>query len=147
MFGGHFEVVKYLLPIFGPSKFDFDSRAQTCLHKAAKEGHSKILRFLIEEQGFDPNLTDQVSIVYMFTFIALVANSVFHANFILARYSDAAMLPHCVHNVSSLLRAIGVIGLEYPTHCCTHSPNVCRMTWTASCWLVPMGGWGLCRSW
>ena len=61
--------------------------------------------------------------------------------------SDAAMLPHCVHNVSSLLHAIGVIGLEYPTHCCTHSPNVCRMTWTASCWLVPMGGWGLCRSW
>ena len=52
-----------------------------------------------------------------------------------------------LHNVSSLLRTIEVIGLEYPTHCCTHSPNVCRMTWTASCWLVPMGGWGLCRSW
>ena len=82
MCGGHFEVVKYLLPIFGPSKFDFDNRAQTCLHKAAKEGHTKILRFLIEEQGFDPNLTDQVCVVYMFTFIPLVANSVFHANFI-----------------------------------------------------------------
>ena len=60
MCGGHFEVVKYLLPIFGPSKFDFDNRAQTCLHMAAREGHPKILRFLIEEQGFDPNLTDQV---------------------------------------------------------------------------------------
>ena len=51
-----------------------------------------------------------------------------------------------LHNVVNPA-TIGVIGLEYPTHCCTHSPNVCRMTWTASCWLVPMGGWGLCRSW
>ena len=58
--GGHFAVVKYLLPIFGPSKFDFDNHAQTCLHKAARDGYPKILRLLIEEHGFDPSLTDQV---------------------------------------------------------------------------------------
>jgi len=60
--------------------------------------------------------------------------------------SDAAMSPCCLHNAVNTA-TIGVIGLEYLTHCCTHSPNVCRMTWTASCWLVPMGGWRLCRSW
>ena len=59
--GGHFEVVKYLLPMFGPCKFDFDNLAQTCLHKAAREGHPKILRFLIEEHEFDPSLRDQVT--------------------------------------------------------------------------------------
>ena len=60
--GGHFDIVKYLLPLFGDNKFDFDDRAQTCLHKAAREGHPKILRYLIEEHGFDPSLTDQVFI-------------------------------------------------------------------------------------
>ena len=61
VYGGHFEVLKYLLPKFGPCKFDFDNLAQTCLHKAAIEGHPKILRFLIEEHEFDPSLTDQVT--------------------------------------------------------------------------------------
>ena len=54
--------MKYLLPKFGDRKFDFDNRAHTCLHKAAREGYPKILRFLIEEHGFDPSLRDLVQL-------------------------------------------------------------------------------------
>ena len=55
------EVVKYLMPKFGESKFDLDNLAQSCLHKAVKEGHPKVVRYLIEEGGFDPSLRDMVS--------------------------------------------------------------------------------------
>ena len=78
--GGHFEVVKYLLPMFGPCKFDFDNLAQTCLHKAAREGHPKILRFLIEEHGFDPSLRDQVTAdlkMCQFSLVQLVMEKTF----------------------------------------------------------------------
>ena len=58
--GGHLEIVKYLMPIFGDSKFDMDNLAQSCLHKAVKEGHPKVVRYLIEEGGLDPSLRDKV---------------------------------------------------------------------------------------
>ena len=58
--GGHLEIVKYLMPKFGDSRFDLDNRAQNCLHKAVKEGHLKVVRYLIEEGGFDPSLRDEV---------------------------------------------------------------------------------------
>ena len=58
--GGHLEVVKYLMPKFGESKFDMDSLAQNCLHKAVWEGHPKVVQYLIEEEGFDPSLRDKV---------------------------------------------------------------------------------------
>ena len=54
------EIVKYLMPKFGESRFDLDSRAQSCLHKAVKEGHPKVVRYLIEEGGLDPSLRDEV---------------------------------------------------------------------------------------
>ena len=34
--GGHLEVVKYLMPKFGDSRFDLDNDAQSCLHKAVR---------------------------------------------------------------------------------------------------------------
>ena len=48
------------MPKFGDNKFDLDNLAQSCLHKAVKEGHPKVVRYLIEEGGFDPNLRDMV---------------------------------------------------------------------------------------
>ena len=63
--------MKYLLPKFGDRKFDFDKRAHTCLHKAAREGYPKILRLLIEEHGFDPSLRDLVQLLAA-TFILLM---------------------------------------------------------------------------
>ena len=59
--GGHLEIVKYLMLIFGESRFELDQGAQSCLHKAVKEGHPKVVRYLIEEGGFDPSLRDKVS--------------------------------------------------------------------------------------
>ena len=58
--GGHLEIVKYLMPKFGDSRFDLDNLAQSCLHKAVTEGHPKVVRYLIEEGGLDPNLRDNV---------------------------------------------------------------------------------------
>ena len=55
------EIVKYLMPIFGDSKFDLDSSAHNCLHSAVWEGHLKVVQYLIEEEGFDPSLKDGVS--------------------------------------------------------------------------------------
>ena len=59
--GGHIHVLKYLMPIFGDSKYDFDGSAQNCLHRAAKEGHKEVVNYLIREHGFDPQLRDSVS--------------------------------------------------------------------------------------
>jgi len=63
--GGHLEIVKFLMPKFGASRFDLDNLAQNCLHKAVKEGHLKVARYLIEEGGFDPSLRDRVSCTYI----------------------------------------------------------------------------------
>ena len=60
-FGGHLEIVKYLIPKFGDSRFDLDNLAQSCLHKAVTKGHPKVVRYLIEEGGFDPSLREKVS--------------------------------------------------------------------------------------
>ena len=59
--GGHVHVLRYLLPIFGDNKYDFDGSAQNCLHRAAKEGHTAAVNYLIREHGFDPQLRDSVS--------------------------------------------------------------------------------------
>ena len=58
--GGHLEIVKYLMPIFGDRRFDLDKFAQSCLHKAVREGHPKVVRYLIEEGGLDPSFKDLV---------------------------------------------------------------------------------------
>ena len=59
--GGHLDIVKYLMPIFGARRFDLDRAGQSCLHKAVREGHPEVVRYLIEEGGFDPNCRDIVS--------------------------------------------------------------------------------------
>ena len=74
--GGHLQIVKYLMPKFGDSRFDLDNLGQNCLHKAVKEGHPKVVRYLIEEGGFDPNLRDKVKYIF---FTCILCASCQHA--------------------------------------------------------------------
>ena len=59
-FGGHVEIVKYLIPKFGYRKFDLDKHGDTCLHYAAWKAHLSVVKYLVEECGFDSNLGNQV---------------------------------------------------------------------------------------
>ena len=54
------EIVKYLIPKFGDRRFDLDNYGDTCLRYAAQEGHLAVVKYLIEECGFDPNLGNKV---------------------------------------------------------------------------------------
>ena len=65
-FGSDVEIVKYLIPKFGDRKFDLDNDGSTCLHWAAQEGHLVMVKYLIEECGFKPNLANVVSCVYVY---------------------------------------------------------------------------------
>ena len=55
------EIVKYLIPKFGDRKFDLNNYGNTCLHYAAQEGHLAVVKYLVEECGFNPNLGNKVS--------------------------------------------------------------------------------------
>ena len=55
------EIVKYLIPKFGDRKFDLDNDGNTCLHSAAQEGHLAVVKYLVEECGFNPTLANMVS--------------------------------------------------------------------------------------
>ena len=54
------EIVKYLIPKFGDRKFDLTNDGDTCLHRAAWKGHLSVVKYLIEECGFNPNLANKV---------------------------------------------------------------------------------------
>ena len=73
---GHVEIVKYLIPKFGDRKFDLDSDGNTCLHYAAQEGHLAVVEYLIEECGFNPNLANVVSCVYVYILYVVSSLSV-----------------------------------------------------------------------
>ena len=62
-YGGHVEIVKYLIPKFGDGKFDLTNAGYTCLHWAAQEGHLVVVKYLVEDCGFDPNLGNKVVVV------------------------------------------------------------------------------------
>ena len=55
------EIVKYLIPKFGDRQFDLTNAGNTCLHYAAQEGHLAVVKYLIEECGFNSNLGNKVS--------------------------------------------------------------------------------------
>ena len=58
--GGHIEVIKYLLPLFGVRVHEKDMNSYTVLHWAAQEGHCQVARYLITELKLDPQDRDKV---------------------------------------------------------------------------------------
>ena len=58
--GGHIEVIKFLLPYFEARVHDKDDCAYTMLHWTAKNGHSQVARYLINELQMDPQDSDKV---------------------------------------------------------------------------------------
>ena len=55
------EIVKCLIPKFGDRMFDLDNFGNTCLYWAVQEGHPAVVKYLVEECGFNPNLRNIVS--------------------------------------------------------------------------------------
>ena len=58
--GGHIEVIRFLLPLFGERVHEKTNASSTMLHFAAKWGHCQVARYLIEEVHLDPQDRDKV---------------------------------------------------------------------------------------
>ena len=58
--GGHIEVIKFLLPLFGERVHEKDNNSYTMLHRAAQYGHCQVARYLIEEVHMNPQDRDEV---------------------------------------------------------------------------------------
>ena len=59
--GGHIEIIKYLLPLFGAEALGKDDNACSMLHWATHMGHCQVARYLIEEVQMDPQDRNKVS--------------------------------------------------------------------------------------
>ena len=58
--GGHIEVIKFLLPLFGERVHEKTNDSLTMLHYAAQGGHCQVARYLIEKLQMDPQDKDKV---------------------------------------------------------------------------------------
>ena len=58
--GGHIEVIKFLLPLFGERVHEKTNGSYTMLHWAAQKGRCKVARYLIEELQMEPQDRDKV---------------------------------------------------------------------------------------
>ena len=58
--GGHIEIIKYLLPLFGARVHEKTNDSYTMLHLVALYGHCQVARYLIEEVRMDPQDRDKV---------------------------------------------------------------------------------------
>ena len=58
--GGHIEVIKFLLPLFGERVHEKTNASSTMLHWAAHGGHCQVARYLIEVLHMDPQDRDKV---------------------------------------------------------------------------------------
>ena len=58
--GGHIDVIKFLLPLFGERVHEKTNDSYTMLHLAALFGHCQVARYLIEEVQMDPQDRDKV---------------------------------------------------------------------------------------
>ena len=58
--GGHIEVIKFLLPLFGERVLEKTNNSHTMLHLAAEGGHCQVARYLIAELHLDPQDRDKV---------------------------------------------------------------------------------------
>ena len=53
-------IVKYLIPKFADRRFESDNDGNTCLHCAAQEGHLAVVKYFIEECGFETGIRNKV---------------------------------------------------------------------------------------
>ena len=58
--GGHIEVIRFLLPLFGERVHEKANASYTMLHWAAQYSHCQVARYLIEEVHMDPQDRDKV---------------------------------------------------------------------------------------
>ena len=58
--GGHIEVIKFLLSLFGERVHEKTNHSYTMLHFAAQGGHCQVARYLIEEVHMNPQDRDKV---------------------------------------------------------------------------------------
>ena len=58
--GGHIDVIKFLLPLFGERVHEKTNDSYTMLHRAAQGGHCQVACYLIEEVHMDPQDRDNV---------------------------------------------------------------------------------------
>ena len=58
--GGHIDIIKFLLPLFGARVHEKDDYAYTMLQCAARNGHCQVARYLIQEVRMDPQDRDTV---------------------------------------------------------------------------------------
>ena len=58
--GGHIELIKFLLPLFGERVHEKTNDSSTMLHLAAHGGHCQVARYLIEEVHMNPQDRDKV---------------------------------------------------------------------------------------
>ena len=58
--GGHFEVIQFLLPLFGARVHERDTFSYTMLHWAARGGHCQVACYLITELKLDPQDREMV---------------------------------------------------------------------------------------
>ena len=58
--GGHIEVIKFLLPLFGERVHVKTNDSYSMLHFAAEYGHCQVARYLIDELQMDPQDRDKV---------------------------------------------------------------------------------------
>ena len=58
--GGHIEIIKFLLPLFGERVHEKTNDSYTVLHWAAQGGHCQVARYLITELKLDPKDRDKV---------------------------------------------------------------------------------------
>ena len=49
------------MPLFGDRKFEEDENGRTCLHCAVEDGSLPVMRYLVDQCGFDLSLRDDVS--------------------------------------------------------------------------------------
>ena len=61
--GGHIEVIKFLLPLFGVRVYEKTNDSSTMLHYAAQCGHCQVACYLIEQVQMDPQDRDEVCCV------------------------------------------------------------------------------------
>ena len=58
--GGHIDIIKYLLPLFGARVHEKTNDSYTMLHLVALCGHCQVARYLVEEVRMDPQDRDKV---------------------------------------------------------------------------------------